>query len=33
MISYEGHPLESKTWRTYEEALNSMIEYCLTNLI
>lgn len=29
----KGHPLESKTWRTYEEALNSMIEYCLTNLI
>lgn len=28
-----GHPLENKTWRTYEEALNSIIEYCLTNLI
>lgn len=28
-----GHLLENKTWRTYEEALNSMIEYCLTNLI
>lgn len=28
-----GHPLENKKWCTYEEALNSMIEYCLTNLI
>lgn len=28
-----GHLLENKTWRTYEEALNSIIEYCLTNLI
>lgn len=28
-----GHPLENKKYRTYEEALNSVIEYCLTNLI